>query len=200
MKNPTIIYVHGKGGRPDEAEHYRDLFPQCVVEGLPYRSETPWDAAREFPALFDRLTAEADSVVLIANSIGAFFSMGSLSARPIERAFFISPIVDMERLIADMMHGAGVGEEELRAKGKIRTAFGETLSWEYLCYVREHPIEWRVPTEILCGERDALTPFEIVSDFAERHGAGLTVMPGGEHWFHTQEEMDFLDDWMRKFV
>ena len=23
-------------------------------------------------------------------------------------------------------------------------------------------------------------------------------MAGGEHWFHTEEQMQFLDDWIRK--
>ena len=26
--------------------------------------------------------------------------------------------------------------------------------------------------------------------------ATLTVMKGGEHWFHTEEEMKFLDEWI----
>ena len=32
--------------------------------------------------------------------------------------------------------------------------------------------------------------------FAEKHKAGLTVMQGGEHWFHTEEQMRFLDEWI----
>ena len=35
-----------------------------------------------------------------------------------------------------------------------------------------------------------------VRAFAEKTGAVLTVMPGGEHWFHTDEQMRFLDDWI----
>ena len=36
-----------------------------------------------------------------------------------------------------MMKWAGVGENELAQRGEIQTEFGEKLSWEYLCYVRE---------------------------------------------------------------
>ena len=64
---------------------------------------------------------------------------------------FISPIVNMEKVITDMMAWANVTEEELCAKREIETSFGETLSWEYLCYVREHPVSWTIPTEILYG-------------------------------------------------
>ena len=108
----------------------------------------------------------------------------------------ISPVVDMEKLIENMMLWADVTEQELAEKLEIPTDFGETLLWKYLCYVREHPISWRVPTRILYGEHDNLTSLETISAFAEKTGAALTVMPGGEHWFHTDEQMRFLDDWI----
>jgi len=69
----------------------------------------------------------------------------------------ISPIVDMEKLICNMMQWSGVTEQEL-----------------------------------------ALTSIETVSAFAKQHHAGLIVMPGGEHWFHTEEQMQFLDHWIRE--
>ena len=46
----SIIYVHGKGGSAEEAEHYKPLFPNGEVIGFDYRSQTPWDACAEFPA------------------------------------------------------------------------------------------------------------------------------------------------------
>ena len=97
----------------------------------------------------------------------------------------------MEKLICDMMNRANVTVDELRARGEIPTEFGETLSWKYLTYVRAHPIVWSVPSRILYGEHDNLTSFETISDFAQRIGAPLTVMKGGEHWFHTEEQMEF---------
>ena len=97
----------------------------------------------------------------------------------------------MEKLICDMMNRANVTVDELRARGEIPTEFGETLSWDYLCYVRTNPIVWSVPSRILYGEHDNLTSFETISDVAQRIGAPLTVMKGGEHWFHTEEQMEF---------
>ncbi len=196
MNNP-VVYVHGKGGSADEAEHYRPLFPGCEVIGFDYGARTPWEAREEFPRFFDSLRSSRGPLTLIANSIGAFFSMSALSSRQVDRALFISPVVDMEKLISDMMSLANVTEDELRARGEIPTEFGETLSWDWLCDVRRHPIRWTVPTRILYGERDSLTSLETMAAFAARTGASLTVMPGGEHWFHTPEQMDFLDSWIR---
>ena len=189
-----VIYVHGKGGSAAEAEHYRPLFPESEVVGFDYRSQTPWEAREEFPRFFAGQRRRCDRLTLIAGSIGAFFSMSALDEKLVDRAFFISPVVDMENLIGNMMQWSNVTEQALAQKREIPTDFGETLSWDYLCYVREHPISWNVPTCILYGEYDSLTSMETMSAFSGRHHAKLTVMPGGEHWFHTAEQMRFLDN------
>ena len=193
----SVIYIHGKGGSPAEADHYAPLFPEYDVIGFDYRSETPWAAKSEFTEYFDSVSHRYDSVSVIANSIGAFFTMSADISARIEKAYFISPIVDMEKLITDMMSWAGVSENELNEKGEIPTSFGETLSSDYLRYVRDNPIKWNIPTHILYGEADDLTSFGTVSSFAANIGASLTVMPGGEHWFHTDEQMEFLDKWIK---
>ena len=193
-----VIYLHGKGGSAAEAEHYRPLFPESEVLGLDYASQTPWEAKEELPRLLAESRRGHDRVRLIANSIGAYFALHALGDAGIDQAMLISPVVDMERLIRDMLGWVGITEEELRRRGEIPTDFGETLSWDYLCYVRAHPIRWRIPTHILCGEHDTLAARETVETFAAESGAALTVMPGGEHWFHTPEQMAFLDDWIRR--
>ena len=190
-----VVYVHGKGGSAAEAGHYVPLFPGCEVIGFDYCAQTPWEAKEEFPQFFAKLRKRCDRLTLIANSIGAFFSLSSLDGL-VDDTYLISPVVDMEKLIGDMMTWANVTEQRLEERREIATDFGETLSWRYLCYVHEHPVEWRVPTRILYGERDNLTSKETISAFAERVGAELTVMPGGEHWFHTAEQMRFLDVWI----
>ncbi|MGN8678719.1 alpha/beta hydrolase [Oscillospiraceae bacterium HCP3S3_F4] len=193
-----VIYVHGKGGEAEEAEHYKPLFPKSDVIGFDYKSQNPWEAKIEFSDFYDLNTKGYDSVILIANSIGAFFSMNALVEKIISKALFISPIVNMERLITDMMSWSNVTEDELCSKKEISTDFGETLSWEYLCYVRKHPIKWKIPTCILYGANDNLTSGETISEFASQTGATLTVMQNGEHWFHTDEQMAFLDEWIIK--
>ena len=193
----AVLYIHGKGGSAAECEHYRPLFPDCEVFGLDYQAFTPWESGAEIRAATEKLIGNYKSIALIANSIGAYFSMNAGIDQLLSKAWFISPIVDMEKLICDMMACANVTEEELRAKGVIHTAFGEDLSWAYLSYVRDHPIDWTVPTRILYGSRDKLTSFETIRDFADRHSALLSVMEGGEHWFHTEEQMRFLDKWIR---
>ena len=193
-----ILYVHGKSGSAGESEHYKPLFPNDEFIGLDYHTFSPWETDKEIRSAVDELARKHEDICLIANSIGAFFSMNAEIDGLIQKAYFISPIVDMETLIMDMMKWANVTEAELEAQKIIHTEFGEDLSWEYLSYVRSHPIKWNVPTQILYGEKDQLTSLATIKDFAEKHHAELTVMENGEHWFHTEEQMTFLDDWIRR--
>ena len=161
-----VLYIHGKGGNASESEHYKPLFPECEVVGLDYQTFTPRETGKEILEAITKMNTEYDSITLIANSVGAFFSMNAGIDAMIRSAYF--------------------------------TSFGEDLSWEYLCYVREHPVSWTVPTRILYGSRDNLTSYETISAFAKIHGAELTVMEEGEHWFHTEGQMRFLDNWIKK--
>ena len=101
----------------------------------------------------------------------------------------------MEALITNMMQYAHVTEEQLRRAGEIPTDLGETLSWSYLCWVREHPLNWHGRTQVLYGDQDTLTSRTMIERFRQESGAHLTIMEGGEHWFHTPVQMAVLQTW-----
>ena len=200
MKN-AVIYIHGKGGNSVEAEHYKKFFSdEYKIIGFDYKSEFPWDAQKEFSNFFDSIVSEYDDIYLIANSLGAYYSMLALSDKKIKKAMFISPVVDMEKIILNMMKMSNVSEEELYNKKEIATSFGETLSWDYLTYVRNNPIVWNIPTDILYAENDFLTSLETMTNFANKINSSLTIMKNGEHYFHTEEQMNFLDNWFSEFI
>ena len=169
----AVLYIHGKDGSASESEHYKPLFPDCELIGLDYKTFTPWKTGTEIHDAVVELKTKYENVILIANSIGAYFCMNAGIDQMIQKAFFISPVVDMEKLN------------------------GVELAGEWLHFVKNHPIEWNVPTHILYGSEDDLILLDTVSDFAEKHNTTLTVMEGGEHWFHTEAQMRFLDDWIK---
>ena len=199
MKN-VVIYIHGKYGTVEEAEYYKKFFNEADIIGFEYTSEYPWDFQKEFSNFIENIYAKYKKISIIANSIGAYFTMLSLTNKNIEKAFFISPIVDMEKLITDMMFLENITEEELYKKKKIKTSFGETLSWDYLTFARKNPIEWNIPTYILYGENDDLTSYETILNFTNKSKANLTIMKGGEHWFHTDEQIEFLNNWIKNLA
>ena len=193
----AVIYVHGMGGSPEESQRYVTLFPDRDIIGLKYSSDVPWESGRQIYEKVSKLKGEYESIILIANSIGAFLSMYSRIDTIIEKAYFISPIVDMEALILGMMAMDNISEEELRSKGRIVTPSGNDLSWEYLSFVRDNPIRWNAETYVLYGSLDNMTSRCSIERFAREKSAGLTVMYGSEHWFHTDRQMEFLDAWLK---
>ncbi len=200
MKN-VVIYVHGKGGNAEEANHYKQFFDDNFeIIGFDYKSLNPWDAKIEFINYFNAIISKYNKIYLIANSIGAYFSLISLSDMPIEKAMLISPVVDMERIILNMMKCENITEDELILKKEIETSFGESLSWQYLSYVRKNTIHWDIPTNILFADNDNITSVDTMTNFANKINANLTTMRDGEHWFHTEEQMAFLDNWFKENI
>lgn len=71
-----------------------------------------------------------------ANSIGAYFSMLSFADDKLKNVLFVSPILDMVKLIENMMKWAGVTASDLEKEKPIPTSFGETLDLEYYNYAK----------------------------------------------------------------
>ena len=206
-----FLYIHGKMGSKEEAAHLAEIvYPmgyQVLSIDLPGHGErtgemerfVPWEVVPELQAVYANTQKRWKKISLYANSIGAYFSLLALRDAKLEKSLFVSPILDMEKLIRDMMGWAGVTQEQLKEAGEIPTAFGETLSWNYLTYAAEHRItEWDSPTAILYAGEDHLTSRQTVDDFAQRFGCTVTVMENGEHWFHTEEQMAVLDAWLQQ--
>ena len=124
----AALYIHGKGGDFTEVESYRKNLSGCEVVGVDYAIDFPWITEKPIRAAYDALRREYGSIVLIANSIGAYLAMHALQDCPVGKALFISPVLDMERLILDMMGWAGATDSDLREQGELPTDFGETLS------------------------------------------------------------------------
>ena len=205
----VYLFVHGKMGNKEEALRFSEIACpagfQVVGIDLPEHGSRkdseekllPWVVIPELRRVYLCLKGDWRETRIRANSIGAWFSMLAVQVEQVQvkKALLVSPIVDMEDLITSMMKWAGVGEDELKRRGEIPTAFGETLSWEYLCWVRSHPLVWNVPTEILYAANDSMTPRSVINSFVAGSHASLTVMEEGEHWFHTEEQLHFLGNW-----
>ncbi len=140
----------------------------------------------------------AKRICVFGCSMGAYFSLLAFRDESVERAWFLSPVTDMERIIRNIMRFCNITEDEFRERKTIENPI-ETLYWDYYIYVKDNPIEkWEIPTFILRGEGDTLCEKEYVSAFAERFDCELTEQRGGEHWFHTDSELDFFRNWLKE--
>ena len=202
------LFVHGKCGCKEEGAVFAEIMCpkgwQVLAIDLPEHGERqngkpsfdPWHVVPELCSVLAYARQRWAHIALRATSIGAWFSMQAFTGKPLEKALFVSPVLDMEKLIRDMMLWASVDEKRLEREGEISTDFGEALSWRYLQYTTEYPVtDWNINTAILYAGTDNLTDRATVDDFVHRFGCGLTVMEDGEHWFHTPEQLAVLQGW-----
>lgn len=204
-----FLYIHGKMGFKEEAESLAEIVTakgwQVLSIDLPEHGEreqekdtfNPWNVVPELNMILQFIQQHFITVGLRANSIGAWFALQSFSGIEFEKSLFVSPVLDMEKLIQNMMQWAMVSEERLREELLIPTNFGETLSWKYYEYAKSHPVtKWQSQTHILYAEKDNMTNRDIIDGFAEKFHTSLTVMKNGEHWFHTPEQLNVLNQWI----
>ena len=167
--NRLYLFVHGKCGCKEESKAFAEIVCtkgwQVLAIDLPQHGERkgsnpgfdPWHVVPELRSVLAHARQHWNHIALRATSIGAWFSMQTFAEASLEKALFVSPVLDMEKLIRNMMLWAGVDEEQLQIEKEIATDFGETLSWRYLQYAKAHPVtSWNTATVILYPSKDNL--------------------------------------------
>jgi esterase/lipase len=209
----VYLFVHGKMSCKEEAEGFAEKAVekgfQVLSFDLPEHGERKIESypcnvlngVHDLEVIGEYVKREWKEISLFATSLGAYFSLLAYKDLPVKKCLFLSPLLDMERLIKNMMMWFQVSEERLESEREIPTPMGETLSWEYYSYVKAHPVlRWDKRTAILYGSEDNLTEREVIDDFVKRFHAELTVLQGSEHYFHTGEQLDFLDQWLNEQI
>ncbi|MBI4857837.1 MAG: alpha/beta hydrolase [Acetobacterium woodii] len=155
----------------------------------------------DLSAIIEYAKTKWDEISLFACSMGAYFSLLTYKDEDLKQCLFLSPVVDMEKIINNMMTWFSVSEEQLQTEKEVTTPIGQILYWDYYCYVKEHPINsWNKPTAMLYGSNDDLCEFDTVSNFAQQFNCDLTVLEHGEHYFHTEEQLNFFRQWLDKRI
>ena len=125
----VVLAVHGSGSHKADvpvstlAEIAAAHGWQVLSFDLPEHGDRRADSAQcipqvcvpEIQTVFRALTGRWEHIWLFANSLGAYSSLLALAEQPVGRAWFLSPVVDMRRLIENMMRWFGVSEERLHA-------------------------------------------------------------------------------------
>lgn len=156
---------------------------------------SPQNCVEDLRQIFAYATTLASDVSLFGCSIGAYFSMLAYADTDIRKALFLSPVVDLVRIIRNMMTWASVSEARLQAEGEIVTP-AKTLYWDDYQYVLRHPLRWNAPTALLYGGQDTLCEADDVRRFAESTGARLTTRQEAGHFFHTPAQLAALRQWL----
>jgi alpha-beta hydrolase superfamily lysophospholipase len=206
-----IIAVHGMLGSKEDFEL---LAEEAVPKGyqvlsfdLPEHGErknkayacNPSNAIKDLTSVMNYANNLSNRISLYACSLGSYFSLLAYQDAALEQCLFQSPVVDMLRLIGNMMKAANISEEQLKTEKVITNRYGPKFEWEYYSYVKAHPIEkWGTPTTILMGAEDEVSELDAVKAFASRFDAGLKLLEGSKHYLHSAEESREIQKWMRE--
>lgn len=207
------LYIHGQGGNKEEAEFFSKIVCkygwQVISIDLPEHGErmhekdkfNPWCIVPDLKSLMSFIKGGWNEISLYANSIGAYFSILAYKNDWIGSCFFVSPVLNMKQLIFDMMSYSNITTAQLEKSQTIKTNSGQTLSWKYLKYTLDNPIEkWCNPTEILYSKKDELIKIDTIIKFVNDFNCNLTIYSDGEHWLHTEEQLKFLKNWILEKV
>lgn len=119
----------------------------------------------------------------------------------LKKCLLLSPIVDMEKLIKNMMLWSNITINELKEKREIITPMTETLSWDYYQFAINNPVnKWESPTFIFCGSEDKLTEQNIIKNFAKKFNCDLTILQDAEHYLYTEYEQQEIKNWIKKVI
>lgn len=136
-------------------------------------------------------------ISLFACSMGAYFSLIQYKEEDLKEVLFLSPVVNMERIIENMMKWFDISEKRLEFEKEVQTPIGEKLYFDYYTFVKSCPIKkWDKNTSILYGEKDKLCEFEIINKFSEDYNCDLVLCEEAEHFFHNEKEINFYKEWL----
>lgn len=172
---------------PEHGERKYKTYP-CKVQ----------NCVKDLNIIMDYAETLSNNISVFACSMGAYFSLLAYGHKFLKQSLFISPVVNMEAIINNMMTCFGISEDRLEEEKEISTPIGQILYWDYYCYVKEHPvITWNTKTSILYGEDDDLCEFEVISAFTKRFNCDLEIMNKAGHYFHTEKQISFFKNWLR---
>lgn len=213
--NPLFIAVHGNMSSKDDT--VIAIFAQMALQkgysvlsfDLPGHGDrhaqdpvfSIQSCVKDLETIYEHAQSLGTPVGVFGCSLGAYLSLLAYADQPMERSLFLSPVLNMERILRNMMQEFGISEEQLKAEKIIETPIGQTLYWDDYLYVLLNPVgEWNKDAMILYGAKDTLCEWDPLQDFVARNVCTLDVMESGEHFFQTDEQLEHYRQWLEKHV
>ena len=176
---------------PEHGERKNDITYLCKVQ----------NCKKDLISILEYAKTKYEEINLWACSMGAYFSLISYKDEDIKQCLFLSPVVNMKVIIDNMMLLSSVTEKELKEKQEIKTDFGQTIYWDYYKFVKENPIiNWDKKTFVLYGNKDNLQDEKIIKDFCTKFNCELSVLENGEHFIHTEEQLEYYRNWLDEVI
>lgn len=154
-------------------------------------------ASSEVKAFAQLARSQSTDVSLLASSIGVYFSLCDTPVGAFERAWLVSPLIDLEDYIRDVMAEYSVTDEQLETATVIDTPRA-VLEWPYLRFVVEHPARLEIPSWTIRGDQDEVVPLETLNRFVSAPDFELVQIEGGRHFLGQPPHLDAVIKWFEE--
>ncbi|MEG2610528.1 MAG: alpha/beta hydrolase [Bacilli bacterium] len=214
--NKVFIAIHGNmSNKEDEvikilADNLISKGYQLISFDLPEHGERKTDTnylckvqncIKDLKQVMEYAKSNYTEISIWACSMGTYFSLLAYKEENIKQCLFLSPVVNMKIIIDNMMLWSKTTEKQLEEKKKIKTDFGQTIYWDYYLYVKENPItKWNKKTYILYGNKDNMQDENIIKNFVNHFNCELAILENGEHYFHTEKQLNYYKNWLDKIA
>lgn len=176
---------------PEHGERIKDKDYICNIQ----------NCVTDIKKIYKYAIENFETVDLWACSMGAYFSMVALQNEKVRNCYFLSPVVDMQKVIETLMQYANVTAEDLKREKVIKTNFGETLYYDYYEYVLNNPVEkWNFNTHIIYGENDNVQSYDLIKTFSERYSCDIFYAQKCNHYFSNQNEVENYVNWLNLVI
>ena len=91
-------------------------------ERIPCKAQ---NCVQDLDAVMRHAKTLSNNISIFACSMGAYFSLLSYWNEPLRQSLFLSPVVDMERIIGNMMNYFDISEDSLKADLAIQSNHNE---------------------------------------------------------------------------
>ncbi|MDR5682702.1 MAG: alpha/beta hydrolase [Armatimonadota bacterium] len=226
-KRLAIVFLHGAGGRGQIWQNQLLDFPIAIAPDLPGHPEgRPFDRVEDYAAwlraFLDR--GGMHGVVLVGHSMGGAVALrAALDAPDSLRGLVLvstgahlpvdpdvldglhrAPLRTIDRVVETWFVPGADARQRERVRTAIRELGPDTLLRDLSACarfdVRDRVHEIRLPTLILCGDADIVTPPALSSFLHERMTrSDLIVVPGAGHMLPLQRRVAFRDA-LRRFL
>ncbi|MEG1204285.1 MAG: alpha/beta fold hydrolase [Clostridia bacterium] len=214
--NKVFIAIHGNmSNKEDEvikilADNLISKGYQLISFDLPEHGERKTDTnylckvqncIKDLKQVMEYAKSNYTEINIWACSMGTYFSLLAYKEENIKQCLLLSPVVNMKIIIDNMMLWSKTTEKQLEENKKIKTDFGQTIYWDYYLYVKENPItKWNKKTYILYGNKDNMQDENIIKNFVNHFNCELAILENGEHYFHTEKQLNYYKNWLDKIV
>ena len=119
-KNDTVITIFAEEAAQKGYQVLSFDLPEHGDRQNESRQCDPKNCTEDLSKIMAYACEISDDISLFGCSIGAYFDMLAYQDKPIKQSLFFSPVVDMKRIIHNMMAWFDVSEEQLKRKKQSR--------------------------------------------------------------------------------